>query len=223
MIPEPLGALPIVDHVPAAHEASPAEAQDHELRAHLVSVIPSIKLLLTPDTDGGFHVSVPSPKLAPFKRPRVPHTGPTPDRSPTDPVGRQAGTVEAGDAAVAYSLVIVDDVKGMRRLVSILLEESGRFDVVGEAATGLEGIEVVREAEPDLVLLDLSMPDMDGLEALPRILEASPRSKVAIYSGFEADRLEAASTELGAGGYIEKGTKPTEMIAKLLGILGTTA
>lgn len=119
-------------------------------------------------------------------------------------------------STTALSTLLVDDVAGIRHLVRVALERSGHFSVCGQASTGLEGIEQATRLQPDVVLLDLSMPGMDGLEALPKILAASPHSKVVIYSGFEDRRLGKTARELGAAGYIEKGTEPKTLAEQLL-------
>jgi signal transduction histidine kinase len=126
----------------------------------------------------------------------------------------------SGEGVDRFRVVLVDDVTELRRLVRHVLESSERFEVVGEAADGRDAVELAEGLQPDLMLLDISMPVMDGMDALPRILEASPSTVVVMLSGFEAERLAKASLELGARAYIEKGTSPTALIAGLLEILG---
>ncbi|MBW3582677.1 MAG: response regulator transcription factor [Euryarchaeota archaeon] len=118
--------------------------------------------------------------------------------------------------------LIVDDVPGLRRLVRYTLEDDGRFLVVGEAEDGLQAIERARELRPRLVLLDLSMPKMDGLEALPSILQVSPDSIVLVLSGFSEDRLGPIAGRFGAMGYIQKGVAPSELLARILSLMGET-
>lgn len=118
------------------------------------------------------------------------------------------------------SAVIVDDVPELRRLLRHVLEWSERFEVVGEAGDGRKAIELAGELSPDVVLLDISMPIMDGMTALPKILEASPTTRVVMLSGFEADRLATTAVEMGAAAYIEKGTPPAALVIRLLEILG---
>ncbi|MEK6975865.1 MAG: response regulator [Candidatus Thermoplasmatota archaeon] len=118
-----------------------------------------------------------------------------------------------------YTVVLADDVSALRRLVRIAAEGSGRFQVIGEATTGLEAIERAREHQPDLVLLDLSMPDLDGLEALPRVLEASPKSHVVVLSGFNHVRMAPVAKRLGASAYLEKGLEPDLLVRALLDVL----
>lgn len=118
-------------------------------------------------------------------------------------------------------VVLVDDAFDLRLLIGRLLERDGRFEVVGQAADGAEGIRAVSEHRPDLCLLDLSMPVMDGLEALPRILEECPGTKVVILSGLEAGQMERTALALGAAGYVEKGTA-FDRLADVLVDIATT-
>jgi signal transduction histidine kinase len=118
-----------------------------------------------------------------------------------------------------FRVALADDVPELRRLLRHVLEWSDRFEVVGEADNGREAVAVAAELQPDLLLLDISMPVMDGMEALPQILEASGGTRVVMLSGFEAERLGQAALELGASGYVEKGTSPAALIDRLLELM----
>lgn len=120
----------------------------------------------------------------------------------------------------ALTAVLADDVADLRQLYRLVLEGSGRFTVVAEAGDGETAVELARQHQPQLVLLDVSMPVLDGLEALPRILSASPASRVVMLTGFSADRLGGVALQRGAVGYLEKGLTPAQLIAELLRILG---
>ena len=85
-------------------------------------------------------------------------------------------------------VVIVDDTYDLRELLRLALTRGG-MEVVGEAGDGLAGIEAVRLEKPDVVLLDLSMPVMDGLEALPSIRRLVPAAKIIVLSGFGATQM----------------------------------
>lgn len=122
-----------------------------------------------------------------------------------------------------YRVVLADDVAALRRLVRLTIEASGRFTVEAEAANGVEAVEAARRLQPDLVLLDLSMPEMDGLEALPRVLSVAPRSRVAVFSGFNHVRMAPVALRMGASEYLEKGLQPTELVQRLLRILEPNA
>lgn len=121
-----------------------------------------------------------------------------------------------------FRVVLADDVPELRRLLRHVLEWSERFEIVGEADNGKQAIQLARDSTPDLLLLDISMPQMDGMEALPMVLEASPSTKVVMLSGFEAERLAQAAIAQGASAYIEKGTPPAQLVSQLLATMGAS-
>ncbi len=86
------------------------------------------------------------------------------------------------------------------------------FEVVGEAANGKEAVELARRTQPDVMLLDIAMPVMDGLEALPHITEVAPSTRVVILTGFSSSTIRARALAAGAVGYLEKGASPAAMI-----------
>jgi DNA-binding NarL/FixJ family response regulator len=100
---------------------------------------------------------------------------------------------------------LCDDVPSLRALVRHVLEEDPALQVVGEAGDAPTAIREVGELQPDVVLLDLSMPGMDGLEALPLIREAAPDVCVIVFSGFTAERMAAVARAHGADHYVAKG------------------
>lgn len=102
------------------------------------------------------------------------------------------------------SVVLVDDSVEVRTVVRMRLESSKLFRVVGEAPDGEEAIGLIVEHEPALVLLDVSMPRMDGLETLPSILAVRPETSVVMFSGFGGAHLVEEARELGATDFIEK-------------------
>ncbi len=101
-------------------------------------------------------------------------------------------------------VVIIDDTDDLRELMRIALVRGG-MQVVGEAGDGAAGIEIVRIHSPDVVLLDLSMPVMDGLTALPAIRAMVPHARIIVLSGFGASQMSERALELGADGYLQKG------------------
>lgn len=124
-----------------------------------------------------------------------------------------------GEEDARAMTLLVDDIEGLRRLYGKVLERGGPFEIVAEAGDGSEAISAAREHQPDLVLLDLSMPGMDGLEALPRILETSPESTVVVLSGFLEERVGEQARELGAAAYLEKGEDPGQLVQRLVEVL----
>ena len=112
------------------------------------------------------------------------------------------------------SVLVVDDTPTLRMLTKLTLEGSG-FEVVGEAGDGLAALNLAKQLRPDLVLLDLAMPVMDGLEALPLLLQAVPATKVVIVSGFDRKAMESQVIEAGAHAYLQKGTAPIDTLRTL--------
>jgi DNA-binding NarL/FixJ family response regulator len=109
------------------------------------------------------------------------------------------------------SVYLVDDIPELRELVKYGIEEDPGFEVVGEAGDGRSAIEGIAEKRPAAVLLDLSMPDMDGFQAIPEIRRGNPEVAIIVLSGFSADRMGEPVIERGADAYIEKGTPMQEL------------
>jgi hypothetical protein len=116
------------------------------------------------------------------------------------------------------SVVIVDDAAEVRGLVRTRLRVDGRFTVVGEGRTGLDAVALCAEHQPDIVLLDVSMLEMDGLEALSHIRAASPRTRAVMYTGFDETGLAERAMELGAAALLEKSVSMATLADQLLAI-----
>jgi len=112
-------------------------------------------------------------------------------------------------------VVVVDDHAAVRAGVAGLLAPDTGFEVVGQAADGLQAVDVVRRLSPDVVLLDISMPGLDGIEALPRLLALpSPPAVVLFTAWADQPRLDAAKAG-GAAGHVLKDAEPGEILAAL--------
>lgn len=119
-----------------------------------------------------------------------------------------------------YRVVVADDVDDLRFLLRLEFESMGDFEVVGEAATGAQALKVVAELRPDVVVLDLDMPNMTGFEALPFLRQQNPDTAVVVYSAFVipgpvVDELLTS----GAAAVVTKDMTPrflSEKIASLL-------
>lgn len=111
----------------------------------------------------------------------------------------------SGKGQAVVRAYLCDDVATLRALVRIVLEEDPALQVVGEAGDAPTAIREIRELQPDVVLLDLSMPGMDGLEALPHIREAVPDVCVIVFSGFTVERMADVARAHGADHYVTKG------------------
>jgi DNA-binding NarL/FixJ family response regulator len=115
---------------------------------------------------------------------------------------------------MSVRILIVDDHPLTRGALSALLEQHD-FDVVGEAADGAEAIERARALQPALILLDLSMPGMDGVAALPRLRDAAPACEVVVLTASGTEDNLLAAIRAGAAGYLLK-TEPPERIVDFL-------
>ena len=112
-------------------------------------------------------------------------------------------------------VLIVDDAANLRELLKLLLEIEDDFEVVGTAADGQQAVAAAEALQPDLVLLDLAMPVMDGLQALPQLRALVPAARIVIFSGFEHQALAEEALQAGADAYIEKGTSVTQLVSQL--------
>jgi DNA-binding NarL/FixJ family response regulator len=117
---------------------------------------------------------------------------------------------------------LIDDVPDLRTLVRLVLTMDGRFEIVGEAGDGMEGADLAAQLQPDAVLLDLAMPRMDGLSAIPEIRRACPSTRILAYSGFETSALALQVIEICGDAYIEKGAEP-QRIADVFYEVATSA
>ncbi len=100
-------------------------------------------------------------------------------------------------------------------LLRFTLEQDDRFEIVGEAADGAEAVEMTASALPDAVILDLAMPVMDGLQAIPHIKECCPDTKIVVLSGFQASTMSEEAMSHGAHAYLEKGAGFTDIASTI--------
>jgi DNA-binding NarL/FixJ family response regulator len=112
----------------------------------------------------------------------------------------------------ARRILIVDDAEDIRTLLRMKLARHDMLDVVGEAVDGVDAVDQARELQPHLVLLDMAMPRMDGLQALPLIRAAVPDVRVIVLSGFNQGTLEQEALAAGADRYVVKGGSMRELV-----------
>ncbi len=107
---------------------------------------------------------------------------------------------------------IVDDQALVRGGFRLILKADSEIDVVGEAADGREAIELVRETEPDVVLMDVRMPKLDGIEATRQILAGQPRPRILMLTTFDLDEYVYEAIRAGASGFLLKDVPPSELV-----------
>jgi NarL family two-component system response regulator LiaR len=109
------------------------------------------------------------------------------------------------------TVIIVDDHAVVRSGIRGFLEVQPDLQVLGEAASGVEGVKLAAELVPDVVLMDLAMPEMDGVEATRRIRDASPRTQVVVLTSFHDDAHIFPAVKAGALSYLLKDVSPEEL------------
>lgn len=124
-------------------------------------------------------------------------------------------TSRSADAAGPVRVLLVDDEDLVRRGFTMIFSVEADLDVVGEARDGAEAVELVRSLRPDVVLMDVRMPRMDGIEATRRILEEGPAT-VLMLTTFDDEENVLASLQAGAAGFLLKNTDPEQLVRAVL-------
>ncbi len=112
-------------------------------------------------------------------------------------------------------ILIADDHEAVRRCVRSLLASREDWDICGEAVDGYDAIRKAKELKPDVVLLDISMPHLSGLEAAPVIRKETPQSEILIFSQHEASQMRQAALQAGARGYVAKSDAARDLLAAI--------
>jgi len=116
---------------------------------------------------------------------------------------------------VSFRILIVDDEPQIRDILRKIIDRHENWTVCGEAADGVQAIDKAAELKPDLILLDISMPNLDGLSALPRIREQCPDSGIVILTLHESLDMARASSAAGAWGYVAKSLAATALVPEI--------
>jgi DNA-binding NarL/FixJ family response regulator len=122
-----------------------------------------------------------------------------------------------------FRILIADDHQIFRDGMKMLLETTAEARVVGEAETGTEAVQMAAKLKPDVILMDLQMPEMDGIEAARQIISIHPESKILILTMFDDDQSVFAAIRAGARGYILKGVKRDMMLRAIYAVAGGEA
>ena len=120
---------------------------------------------------------------------------------------------------MAVRVLVVDDAAFMRMMVKDILSKNG-YEVVGEAENGMKALEKYQELKPDLVTMDITMPEMDGISAVKEIKKVDPNAKIVMCSAMGQEAKVVEAIKLGALDFIVKPFKPDRIIATVTKILG---
>ena len=114
-----------------------------------------------------------------------------------------------------HSVVVVDDQTPFRQAAKAVLRRLSGFEFVGEASNGLEAIELVDALRPELVLMDINMPEMGGIEAARRMVSAHPEVVVFLCSTYDVNDLPPGAADSGASAYLNKERFGAELLRRL--------
>ena len=117
-----------------------------------------------------------------------------------------------------FKVLVVDDFETFRQFVCSVLQETADFTVVGQASDGLEAVQMAEELQPHLILLDISLPKLNGIEAARRISAVAPHSKVLFLSAINDPDVVKAALSDGAYGYVAKSAASGELVTALASV-----
>lgn len=120
---------------------------------------------------------------------------------------------------MAKSILIVDDASFMRMMIKDILTKNG-FNVIGEAENGQVAVQKYKELSPDLVTMDITMPDMDGIQALKKIREMTPDAKVVMCSAMGQQAMVIEAIQAGAKDFIVKPFQPERVLEAITKAIG---
>jgi DNA-binding NarL/FixJ family response regulator len=127
--------------------------------------------------------------------------------------------IEAASRARTVRIMIVDDQTLFRSGLGRLLDADDRVTVVGEASDGSDAVKMAATLKPDVVLMDIKMPQLDGIEATRRIVTENPEVKVLMLTTFEADNHVIQALKAGASGYVLKDSQPDAIVTSILAVM----
>jgi DNA-binding NarL/FixJ family response regulator len=116
---------------------------------------------------------------------------------------------------MSSSVLLVDDQELMRMAFRMVIESQPDLTVAGEASSGLDAVRQVAALEPDVVLMDVRMPELDGVEATRRIIDSGSDARVIILTTFDLDEYVYAGLRAGASGFLLKDAQPAELLAAI--------
>ena len=120
---------------------------------------------------------------------------------------------------MSRTVLIVDDAIFMRTMIADILKGAG-FEVVGEASSGAEAVEKYKELKPDLVTMDIVMPDMGGIDAVREIMKIDPKAKILMCSAMGQQGLVVEAIQAGARDFVVKPFQPSRVLEAVQRLLG---
>lgn len=120
---------------------------------------------------------------------------------------------------MSQTVLVCDDAIFMRTMISDILSQAG-FDVIGEAETGVQAVERFKELKPDLVTMDIVMPDMGGIDAVREIMKSDPNAKVLMCSAMGQQALVVEAIQAGAKDFVVKPFQPSRVLEAVQRVLG---
>lgn len=120
---------------------------------------------------------------------------------------------------MSHTVLVCDDAIFMRTMISDILTQAG-FEVVGEAETGIEAVERYDKLKPDLVTMDIVMPDMGGIEAVREICQRNPEAKILMCSAMGQQALVVEAIQAGAKDFVVKPFQPSRVLEAVQRVLG---
>jgi DNA-binding NarL/FixJ family response regulator len=112
---------------------------------------------------------------------------------------------------VHIKVLLVDDFEAFRQSVCSMLLQTGKFQVTGQAADGLDAVQKAEELQPDLILLDICLPRLNGIAAVPQIRTVAPKSKILFLTGIDLPEIVEEALNTGGDGYVVKSEAGREM------------
>ncbi len=126
---------------------------------------------------------------------------------------------ETRDRGACFRVVIVDDDADVRSLLEVLFDVDRRFQVVGTAVDGAQGVALAEREQPDVVVLDLRLPVMDGLTAIPLLRRCAPEARIVVFSAFPDPFTLLDVLRRGADSYIDKAMAWSDLLPTIAGLL----
>ncbi|HEY9519850.1 MAG TPA: response regulator [Gemmatimonadales bacterium] len=120
---------------------------------------------------------------------------------------------------MGHTVLVCDDAIFMRTMITDILTQAG-YDVIGEAETGAQAVEKYRQLKPDLVTMDIVMPDMGGIEAVREICKDSPEAKILMCSAMGQQALVVEAIQAGAKDFVVKPFQPSRVLEAVQRLLG---